>query len=118
MDIYIKLFEVLFPVFFIVGIGYFIGKKNQNLDTSFITNYSANFGTPALVVFALTSTGVTFSIFAEYFIYAVILLTSFAIVGIIFLIFLKKDYIKELPPFILPIQEIWEFLFVCLPLVN
>ena len=33
MEIYIKLFEVLFPVFFIVGIGYFIGKKNPNLDT-------------------------------------------------------------------------------------
>ena len=28
MDIYLKLFEVLFPVFFIVGIGYFLGKKN------------------------------------------------------------------------------------------
>ena len=26
MEIYIKLFEVLFPVFFIVGVGYFIGK--------------------------------------------------------------------------------------------
>ena len=29
MDIYIKLFEVLFPVFFIVGIGYLLGKKNR-----------------------------------------------------------------------------------------
>ena len=28
MDIYIKLFEVLFPVFFVVGIGYYLGKKN------------------------------------------------------------------------------------------
>ena len=28
MDIYIKLFEVIFPVFFVVGIGYFLGKKN------------------------------------------------------------------------------------------
>ena len=28
MELYIKLFEVLFPVFFIVGIGYFLGKKN------------------------------------------------------------------------------------------
>ena len=27
MDIYIKLFEVLFPVFFVVGIGYYLGKK-------------------------------------------------------------------------------------------
>ena len=102
METYIKLFEVLFPVFFIIGIGYFLGKKSPNLDTSFITNYSANFGTPALVIFALTSSGVTFSIFAQYFIYSLIAIISFAIIGIIFLILMKKDYVRELPPFILP----------------
>jgi len=102
MEIYIKLFEVLFPVFFIVGIGYFLGKKNPNLDTSFITNYSANFGTPALVIFALTSTGVTFNIFSEYFIYSLIAIIAFAATGVIFLVIQKKDYIRELPPFILP----------------
>ena len=52
MELYSKLFEVIFPVFFIIGIGYFLGKKNPNLETSFITNYAANFGTPALVIFA------------------------------------------------------------------
>ena len=102
MDIYIKLFEVLFPVFFIVGIGYFIGKKKSNFDTSFITNYSANFGAPALFIFAITSSGVKFDIFSEYFIYSIIALTSFAIVGFIFLYLMKKDYIRELPPFFLP----------------
>ncbi|MFL2896646.1 MAG: AEC family transporter [Candidatus Pelagibacter sp.] len=102
MEIYLKLFEVLFPVFFIVAIGYFIGRKNKNFDTSFITNYSANFGAPALFIFAITSSGVKFDIFAEYFIYSIIALTSFAIVGIIFLIAMKKDYIRELPPFFLP----------------
>ena len=49
MELYLKLFEVIFPVFFIVAIGYFIGKRHTNLDTSFITNYAANFGTPSLV---------------------------------------------------------------------
>ena len=102
MEIYIKLFEVLFPVFFIVGIGYILGKKNKNLDTSFITNYSANFGAPALFIFAITSSGVKFSVFSEYFIYSIIALSSFAIVGIIFLLLMKKDYIRELPPFFLP----------------
>ena len=102
MEIYIKLFEVLFPVFFIVGIGYFLGKKNPNLDTSFITDYSANFGTPALVIFALTSSGITFIIFAEYFIYSLIAIICFGLTGIIFLLFQKKDYVRELPPFILP----------------
>ncbi len=102
MELYLKLFEIIFPVFFVIAIGYFLGKKNPNLDTSFITNYAANFGTPSLIIFALTSTGVTFAIFAEYFIYALILLINFGIVGIIFLILMKKDYIRELPPFILP----------------
>ena len=50
MEIYLKLFEVLFPVFLIVGLGYHLGKKNPDFDTSFITTYAGNFGTPALVI--------------------------------------------------------------------
>ncbi len=102
MDLYIKIFEVLFPVFFIVGIGYFLGKKNPKFDTTFITNYSGNFGAPALFIFAITSSGVTYSVFSEYFIYAIIALTSFSIVGIIFLFFMNKDISRELPPYFLP----------------
>ena len=102
MDLYLKLFEVLFPVFFIVGIGYFIGKKKSDIDTTFITNYSANFGAPALFIFAITSSGVTYSVFSEYFVYSVIALICFAIIGIIFLFFMKKDISRELPPFFLP----------------
>ena len=102
MELYLKLFEVLFPVFFIVGIGYYIGKKNPNFDTTFITNYSGNFGAPALFIFAITSSGVTFTVFSEYFIYAIIALTSFALIGVIFLFFMKKDISRELPPYFLP----------------
>ena len=47
MEIYFKLFEVLFPVFFVVGIGYFLGKKNPKLDTTFIANFGANIGASA-----------------------------------------------------------------------
>ena len=53
MDIAVKLFEVLFPVFFIVGIGYYLGKSNPKLDTSFITNFAANIGSPAMVYYFL-----------------------------------------------------------------
>ena len=102
MELYIKLFEVLFPVFFIVGIGYFLGKKSSNIDTSFVTNYSANFGTPALIIFGVMSSGLTYSMFAGYFIYWLLAMTIFGITGIIFLVLMKKDYIRELPPFILP----------------
>ena len=102
MEIYLKLFEVLFPVFFIVGIGYLLGRQKSDIDTTFITNYSANFGAPALFIFAITSSGVTYSVFSEYFIYSIIALSCFAITGIIFLFFMKKDISRELPPFFLP----------------
>ena len=32
MEIYIKLFEVLFPVFFVIGIGYYLGKKDKKFS--------------------------------------------------------------------------------------
>ena len=102
MDIYLKLFEVLFPVFFIVGVGYFLGKKNPKLDTSFITNFAANIGTPAMVFYSITTTGITFEIFTHYFWYALLAISGFALTGIIFLFVLKKEIIRELPPFILP----------------
>ena len=102
MDIYLKLLEVLFPVFFIVGIGYFLGKKNPKLDTSFITNFAANIGTPAMVFYSITTTGITFEIFANYFWYALIAIIGFSLIGIVFLFVLKKEIIRELPPFILP----------------
>ena len=103
MDIYIKLFEVLFPVFFVIGIGYFLGKKNPKIDTTFITNFAANIGTPAMIIYAVTSTGITFNIFKDYFWYYLLAIIFFAIVGIPTLYFLKtKDIIRELPPLILP----------------
>jgi hypothetical protein len=48
------------------------------------------------------SSGVTYGMFADYVIYWLIAMAIFGIVGIIFLILMKKDYIRELPPFILP----------------
>ena len=102
MDIYLKLFEVLFPVFFIVGVGFFLGKKNTKLDTYFITNFAANIGTPAMVFYSITTTGITFEIFTHYFWYALLAISGFALTGIVFLFVLKKEIIRELPPFILP----------------
>jgi len=103
MDIYLKLFEVLFPVFFVVGIGYYLGKKNPKIDTAFITSFAANIGTPAMIIYSLTSTGMTFDIFKNYFWYYLIAIIIFTLVGIVFLFFLNtKDIIRELPPFVMP----------------
>ena len=102
MELYLKLIDVLFPVFFVIGIGYYLGKKDPKFDTTFITNFAGNIGTPAMIFYTITTTGVTLDIFIEYFIYAVIIICGFAVVGVLFLLFLKKDAITELPPLILP----------------
>ena len=103
MEIYIKLFEVLFPVFFVVGIGYYLGKTNPKIDTTFITSFAANIGTPAMVIYAITSTGINFEIFRDYFWYYLLAICLFTLVGIFTLYMLKtKDIVRELPPLIFP----------------
>ena len=102
MELYVKLFDVLFPVFFVIGVGYYLGIKDPKFDTKFITNFAGNIGTPAMIFYTITTTGVTLSVFIEYFIYALIVIGGFSFVGFIFLLILKKDVISELPPLILP----------------
>ena len=102
MEIYVKIFEVIFPVFFVIGIGYYLGKKNPKFDTNFITNFAGNIGTPAMIFYTVTTTGITLSIFVHYFAYAILMIGGFAIVGLIVLFLLKKDLSMELPPLILP----------------
>ena len=102
MEIYIKIFEVIFPVFFVIGVGYYLGKINPKFDTNFITNFAGNIGTPAMIFYTVTTTGITLNIFTHYFVYALIMIGGFVILGLIFLFLLKKDLSMELPPLILP----------------
>ena len=102
MEIYIKLFEVIFPVFFVIGIGYYLGKNNPNIDTNFITTFAGNIGTPSMIFYTVTTTGITLTVFIHYFTYALIMIGGFAIIGLILLFFLNKDLSMELPPLILP----------------
>jgi malate permease and related proteins len=103
MEIYIKLFEVLFPVFFVVGIGYYLGKKNPKIDTTFITTFAANIGSPAMIIYSLNAEFITFEVFKSYFWYYLIAISCFFVVGVSLLYFLKvKDIIRELPPLLMP----------------
>ena len=102
MELYLKLIDVIAPVFFVIGIGYYLGKKNPDINTDFITTFAGNVGTPAMIFYTITTTGVTLSVFTEYFIYALVIIGGFSIVGVLFLLLLKKDFISELPPLILP----------------
>ncbi len=103
MEIYLKLFEVLFPVFFVVAIGYYLGKNNPKIDTTFITTFAANVGTPSMIIYALNPLNISFDVFKNYFGYYLIAIIGFCIIGAIFL-FLQntKDIIRELPPLIMP----------------
>ena len=103
MEIYIKLFEVLFPVFFVVGIGYYLGKKNPKIDTTFITTFAANIGSPAMIIYSLNAEFISFEVFKSYFWYYLIAILCFFIVGVSLLYLLKvKDIIRELPPLLMP----------------
>ena len=53
-----------------------------------------------MIFYMITTTGVTLSVFTEYFIYALILIGGFSVVGLFFLFIL--NVISELPPLILP----------------
>ena len=102
MDIYLKLIDVIVPVFALIGIGYYLGKTNPKFDTQFITFFTAKFGSPSIAFYAITSTGISFSLFINYFFYTMLAIIGFAIIGLIILFIQKKDYISELPPLILP----------------
>ena len=103
MEIFLKLFEVLFPVFFVIGIGYYLGKKNPKINTAFITSFAANIGTPAMIIYSLNPVNISFDVFKDYFWYYFIAIAAFSIVGIIILYLQNtKDIIRELPPLAMP----------------
>mgnify|MGYP001177435878 CR=1 FL=1 len=103
MELYLKLLDVLLPVFFVIGIGYYLGKKDKEINTNLITSFAANIGSPAMIIYALNVKNISFNVFVDYFVYYLIAIFGFSIIGIIFLFFLKsKDIIRELPPFMMP----------------
>ena len=65
MFIYYKLFEVIFPVFLIIGIGYFLGKKDRKIDTNLITKFEANIGSPSMIIYAINDKNKSFDIFID-----------------------------------------------------
>ena len=102
MDLLAKLFEVLFPVFLTIGIGYWYGKKDPKFDTKFITTFAGNFGLPAIIFYSFTTTDLSIELFLRFSYYITIYVLIFSIIGIIILKLLNKDIYRLLPPLILP----------------
>jgi len=102
MDVIIKLFDVLFPVFLIIGIGFWYGKKDPKFNTKFITTFAGNFGLPAIIFYSLTTTNISIELFLRFSYYITLYVIVFSIIGLIILKILKKDIYRLLPPLILP----------------
>ena len=102
MDLITKLFEVLFPVFLTIGIGYWYGKKDPKFNTKFITTFAGNFGLPAIIFYSLTTTNIDIELFLRFAYYITLYVIIFSIIGLIVLKILKKDIYRLLPPLILP----------------
>ena len=102
MDLLVKLFEVLFPVFLIIGIGYWYGKKDPKFDTKFITTFVGNIGLPCIIYYSLTSTNISMELFLRFSYYITLYVLFFSFIGVIILKILNKDIYRLLPPIILP----------------
>ena len=102
MDLIAKLFEVLFPVFLTIGIGYWYGKKDPKFNTKFITTFAGNFGLPAIIFYSLTTTNISIELFLRFSYYITLYVLIFSIIGLIILKILNKDIYRLLPPLILP----------------
>ena len=102
MDLLIKLFEILFPVFITIGIGYWYGVKDQKFDTKFITDLAGSIGLPCIIFYALTTSNADISVFLRFSLYIVVYVIIFSIIGIFIIRFFKGDIYRLLPPIILP----------------
>ena len=102
MDLIVKLFEVLFPVFLTIGIGYWYGKKDPKFDTKLITTFAGNFGLPAIIFYSLTTTNIDMELFLRFSYYITLYVIIFSIIGLVILKILNRDIYRLLPPLILP----------------
>ena len=102
MELISKLIEVLFPVFLVIGIGYWYGKKDPKFDTKFITTFAGNFGLPAIIFYSLTTTNISIELFLRFSYYITLYVMVFSIIGLVILKILNKDIYRLLPPLILP----------------
>jgi len=102
MDLLAKLFEVLFPVFLTIGIGYWYGKKDPKFNTKFITTFAGNFGLPAIIFYSLTTTNISIELFLRFSYYITLYVVIFSLIGLLVLKILNKDIYRLLPPLILP----------------
>ncbi len=102
MEILLRVFDVLFPVFLTITIGYWYGKKNPKFETTTITNFAGSIGLPCIIFYSLTISNIEFDTFLRFSKYIFLYVVIFSIIGIVIISFFKNDIYRLLPPLILP----------------
>ena len=102
MEIFLKVFDVLFPVFLTIAIGYWYGKKDSKFDTKIITNFAGTIGLPCIIFYSLTISNIEFTTFLRFSKYIIYYVFIFSLIGIIIIKFFNGDIYRLLPPIILP----------------
>jgi predicted permease len=102
MELLSKLFDVLFPVFLTIGIGYFYGKKHPKFNTQPITTFAGNIGLPSIIFYSLTVSGIDMDLFIKFSYYTILYVGIFSVIGVVVIKIFKKDVYRLLPPLILP----------------
>ena len=102
MEIFLKVFDVLFPVFLTIAIGYWYGKKDTKFDTKVITNFAGTIGLPCIIFYSLTISNIEFNTFLKFSKYIFYYVVIFSFIGIITIKLFNNDIYRLLPPIILP----------------
>ncbi len=102
MEIFLKVFDVLFPVFLTISIGYWYGKKNSKFDTSMITTFAGTIGLPCIIFYSLTISNIEFVTFLKFSKFIIYYVLVFSVIGLIVIKFFNNDIYRLLPPIILP----------------
>ena len=102
MEILLRVFDVLFPVFLTIAIGYWYGKKDPKFETKIITNFAGSIGLPCIIFYSLTISNIEFTTFLKFSKFILLYVVIFSIIGIITISFFKNDIYRLLPPLILP----------------
>ncbi|MDX1784140.1 MAG: AEC family transporter [Aequorivita vladivostokensis] len=101
-DLFGELSAIILPVFFMAAIGFYLHKTGQAFDTKVLTPLIVNFGTPALVVYALLNANLKISELGEMAAISLAMQAIFGIVGFILFRALKWDIRTYLPVTMLP----------------
>lgn len=91
------LFAIIAPVFICAGIGFIWSKQGRYYDVDFVTALMTNIGTPCLVFYTLTTTGLDINAFFSSAINAAAAITGFAIIGGVILKLVRVDIRTFLP---------------------